>query len=252
MKPINILAWNVRGAGSADFRRVFMDLIERYKHNVVFLTETRFGGDRATSIIESLGFPNHYKVDPMGFAGGIWLMWNSKQINMHIESTTFQEIYVVAEVSPSISVLLTFVYGSPIRDRRKFLWNNLMNIAPDVKIPWLVCGDFNDVLSYGEKWGSRDVNRARIHDFKHCIETCGLSDLGFCGPKFTWVNKRMEGGLVLERLDKFLANGEWITLFPESTNYHLPRLKSDHNPIFLKTHPTLSSFGSRPFRHENI
>lgn len=40
MKPINIFAWNVRGAGNPEFRRVFMGLMARHKPNVVLLTET--------------------------------------------------------------------------------------------------------------------------------------------------------------------------------------------------------------------
>lgn len=89
MKPLNILAWNVRGAGSSDFRRAFMDLLAKHKPNVVLLTETRVGGDRATSIINSLGFTHHCKVDPMGYAGGLWLLWNGADINMHIHGQTF-------------------------------------------------------------------------------------------------------------------------------------------------------------------
>lgn len=242
MKPINILAWNVRGAGNAEFRRSFFDLIGRHKPNVVLLTETRVGGDRASSIINSLGFPRHYKVDPMGYAGGIWLLWNDEQINMHVEGHTFQEMNAVAEVSPTTCALLSFIYGSPIRDRRKVLWNNLMNVAPLVNMPWLVCGDFNDILSSSEKFCSREACKSRISDFKQCIESCGLHDLGFSGQKFTWINKRTEGGLVLERLNRFLGNGDWISLFPDSINFHLPRLKSDLNPILLKTHPHQSPF----------
>lgn len=38
----------------------------------------------------------------------------------------------------------------------------------------------------------------------------------------TWANKRDVGGLVLERLDRFLGNGEWLNLFLNPINYHLP------------------------------
>lgn len=89
MKPINILAWNVRGAANSQFRRAFRELVDRHKPNVVLLTETRVGGDRADDIINSLGFPVYFKVDPMGFAGGLWLLWNNQEINMHIESHSF-------------------------------------------------------------------------------------------------------------------------------------------------------------------
>lgn len=252
MKPLHILAWNVRGAASSDFRRAFMELMGKHKPNVVLLTETRIGGDRATSIINSLGFSHHCKVDPMGYVWGLCLLWNGDDIKMHIHGQTFQEIYAIAEVSHNTYALLTFVYGSPIRERRKFLWKNLINISSSVNIPWLICGDFNDVLCSAEKWGVRDVCKSRIDDFNHVVNSCGLLDLGYSGPKFTWVNKRDNGSLVMERLDRFLANAEWLSIFPESVVSHLPRTKSDHNPILLNTIPNHQIFGRRPFRCESV
>lgn len=68
---MNILSWNVRGATSADFRRVFKDLIVTHRPDVVILTETQVNGDRATAILATLGFDKYVKVDVMGFAGGI-------------------------------------------------------------------------------------------------------------------------------------------------------------------------------------
>lgn len=74
MKPLNILAWNVRGAANPEFRRAFMELIRRHKLNIVLLTKTRVGGERAESIINTLGFQASCRVDPMGYAGGLWLL----------------------------------------------------------------------------------------------------------------------------------------------------------------------------------
>lgn len=46
MDSLNILAWNARGAASADFRRVFRELMMKYRSNVVLLIETRIGGPK--------------------------------------------------------------------------------------------------------------------------------------------------------------------------------------------------------------
>lgn len=35
----------------------------------------------------------------------------------------------------------------------------------------------------------------------------------------------------MERLDRFLANSEWIHLFPDSHVLRLPRITSDHCPV---------------------
>lgn len=121
MDYFNILAWNVRGAASSDFRRVFVNLVGRHKPNLVLLTKTRVGGDRAEQIISNLGYQAWFKVDPMGYAGGLWLLWDSSQIKLTVHGNTFQEIHTSAEVCGCPSVFISFVYASPVRARRKIL-----------------------------------------------------------------------------------------------------------------------------------
>ncbi|KAF7843960.1 reverse transcriptase [Senna tora] len=67
----DILAWNVRGAANPEFRRVFQDMMPTYLPDMVLLTETRISGEHANNVIASLGFDNTFKVDAMGFAGGM-------------------------------------------------------------------------------------------------------------------------------------------------------------------------------------
>lgn len=43
-------------------------------------------------------------------------------------------------------------------------------------------------------------------------------------------------------------NDDWLSVFPYTLVYHLPRIKSDHRPILLKTNPELSGQRGRPFR----
>jgi hypothetical protein len=42
--------------------------------------------------------------------------------------------------------------------------------------------------------------------FHNTLENCQLSDLGFIDPKFTWVNYRIDGTFIHERLDRAIAN----------------------------------------------
>ncbi|KAF7826318.1 retrotransposon protein, putative, unclassified [Senna tora] len=51
----------------------------------------------------------------------------------------------------------------------------------------MVCGDLNKVLSRDEKWGGREAPASRIHDFKACLDECGLTDLGFIG----WIQAKL-------------------------------------------------------------
>ncbi|KAG8490242.1 hypothetical protein CXB51_015567 [Gossypium anomalum] len=66
-------------------------------------------------------------------------------------------------------------------------------------------------------------------------------DLGFSGPAFTW-----QRGSTYVRLDRALANDEWMATFPQSLVQHLPRIKSYHRPLLLSTCPNFGFSKGRP------
>lgn len=74
---------------------------------------------------------------------------------------------------------------------------------------------------------------ARTFAFKSCMDDCNLMDFGFEGPRFTWTNKRENGHLIFEPLDRALCTPDQCEHYPESTIYHLPRTRSDHAPILF-------------------
>lgn len=62
------------------------------------------------------------------------------------------------------------------------------------------------------------MNGARSGVMWYMVNYCELIDLDFKGNKFTWLNKRFKNksSLIYERLDRFLANEQWIQNFPNS------------------------------------
>lgn len=116
----------------------------------------------------------------------------------------------------------------------------------------MMCGDFNDVLSQDEKWGLKPASLSRIRDFKNCLDTCGLVDMGFTSQKFSWFNKRANGQAVFQRIDRFVGNVKFMDLFPDAVISHLPRIKSGHNLILFSSKPFWLSHQPRPFRCERI
>ena len=49
--------------------------------------------------------------------------------------------------------------------------------------------------------------------FRSVVDFCGFSDLGYCGPDFTWCNMQEGENRLQLRLDRALATPEWIEKF---------------------------------------
>jgi hypothetical protein len=97
--PLKVLLWNCRGAGSGAFRVNFLDIMQMHRPNIIGLTETRLSGERAKSTCASLGFDRCYVADPMGFAGGLWLMWDSSEVEVDVLAVSQREIHASIKAS---------------------------------------------------------------------------------------------------------------------------------------------------------
>ncbi|XP_039142274.1 uncharacterized protein LOC120279409 [Dioscorea cayenensis subsp. rotundata] len=80
-----------------------------------------------------------------------------------------------------------------------------------------------------------------------------LNDLNLCEPplvgrKFTWTNGQIDPTWV--RLDRFLVNPAWISLFPRVHQTSLPRLGFDHVPLRLEAGVFLPKV--KRFRFEQV
>lgn len=94
-----------------------------------------------------------------------------------------------------------------------------------------------------------DHNR-HMRKFQKMAQDAALLDLGYRGPAYTWSNNQPNNTLIMQRLDRALANAPWTALFPSAAMYHLPRFNSDHHPILLRTSPPPPKI-QRNFKAEN-
>lgn len=163
-------------------------------------------------------------------------------------SSIEQEIHALVKVNfSSFSWLISAIYASPKYSGRRLLWNNLALAASLHNLPWVMLGDFNEILSSNEKFGGLLVNVSRALKFKCSLDTCGMLDLGFHGPKFTWTNRREFGTFIQERIDRGFVNVAWRMLYLEAQIHHLTKIHSDHNPILLSLEKDQDINLPRPF-----
>lgn len=176
-----------------------------------------------------LGFWQSIVVDSSGASGGLCFMW-IKEVVMVPRSFCFHHIDTEVKV---IRVLgcwrLIGFYRYPVTADQHKSWELLASLGDASFMAWLCVGDFNEVFWADEKLGGRVRNDRQIQGFRYAIDYCGLQELGFMGPKFTWWRNNPED--IRVRLDRALTNIEWSERFSGSTVFHLNPTKSDHLPI---------------------
>lgn len=83
---------------------------------------------------------------------------------------TAQEMHWLVHVCPNPTKwLFLFIYAHNSSISRNILWQNLISIKDTYKGPWLVRGDFNEVLRATEKYVGNPINNRRVDAFSHCL-----------------------------------------------------------------------------------
>lgn len=65
----------------------------------------------------------------------------------------------------------------------------------------------------------------------------GLHDIKTIGGRFTWIGKRSKY-LIMSRMDRAVANSDWLEMYPTATVTLLPWIGSDHRPLLLSINAT--------------
>ncbi|KAL0294634.1 UNVERIFIED_CONTAM: hypothetical protein Scaly_3118200 [Sesamum calycinum] len=99
--------------------------------------------------------------------------------------------------------------------------------------PWLILGDFNAVMDDSEVCGQAADTSASMAEFRSCIRDTGLVTLPFTGCPFTWHNCSEGPRSLWKRLDRMLANGTWLDVWPGSSYLSALPSTSDHSPLIL-------------------
>ena len=110
---------------------------------------------------------------------------------------------------------------------------------------WCVVGDFNSIRYQHERISSSQSlgNFNSSSEFNSWISDMALEEVRSVGRTFTWYRPN---GTVMSRLDRFLLSDEWLSQWPDSTQFVLDRDFSDHCPILLRSRTI--DWGPRPFK----
>ncbi|KAL5766928.1 hypothetical protein ACOSP7_017545 [Xanthoceras sorbifolium] len=178
------LMWNVRGLGNPRTFRSLRNLLRELCPSLVFLSEIRLDVGSVDRLKNSLGFQGGFEV-ARSFSKG------------HIDS--------VINYAEGGRWRFTGFYGKPKQVNRRLSWTLLCKLGGLFSLPWLVGGDFNEIVSDVEKIRGSFRGVTAMNDFRSAIDDCCLIDMGFQGNCFTWSNRQLFDQCIQERLDRSLC-----------------------------------------------
>ncbi|XP_062014223.1 uncharacterized protein LOC133730693 [Rosa rugosa] len=243
----NVLVWNCRGIVNLETQSALVDIVQAKKPTLIFLSETWAPKNLIDSLTRKLGFKGGFCVPHENDSQGLALLWSDET---HVDIRTYSPNHIDAEVGKPGTDLWRFtgIYGVAARDGRNRTWSLIETLAAQpCSLPWLMAGDFNEVMSNADKSGGPPRAAAAMARFRRTMSVCGLIDMGFVGSRFTWSNR-----FTKERLDRGFQSMQWRTRFPFSRAVTLPPSESDHIPILIEVSDERLARGKiqRRFRFE--
>ncbi|KAI7983216.1 hypothetical protein LOK49_LG15G00335 [Camellia lanceoleosa] len=100
--------------------------------------ETKVVYSQMSNFFNRLGFTASSVVDPVGRVGGIWIIWDTSQVNVRTSTINSQVIYATIHKEDFEEWVLAAVYANPNPTLRAHLWKELEDMAGDMEKPWLV------------------------------------------------------------------------------------------------------------------
>ncbi|KAL5772990.1 hypothetical protein ACOSP7_012608 [Xanthoceras sorbifolium] len=130
----------------------------------------------------------------------------ANSIDVIVRSFNCGHIDCVVRDQDGLQWRFTGFYGDPKQASPEQSLLLLRRLAGMDNLPWIIGGDFNEIMWGDEKMGGLARCGAAMDNFREAIDCSGLMDLSFMGNKFTWCNRQFGGDVIWERLDRCFYN----------------------------------------------
>lgn len=241
---MEILSWNCRGICNDYSVQALKTLIQQKRPSFIFLCETKVR-DRSymNDLRLQIGYLNCEAVFSDGQSGGLALFWiDGLDVRFRSKSNHHIDVEIRSNDGSHIQWRLTGFYGHPTTAERHRTWLLLRRLSEESSLPWVVVGDFNELLHSDEKVGGVLRREGQMQLFRDALSYSDLFDLGFSGSPFTWQTTGIKS-----RIDRAVASPSWSDIFQHSRVLHLPPIHGDHVPILLGVHCAPVPFVKRRF-----
>jgi hypothetical protein len=113
-----------------------------------------------------------------GRSGGVLLLWR-KEVKIDLMFSAPKYIDIKITENPGRIWRLTGIYGEPKWEDKYKTWDKLQELKVVYNIPWVVIGDFNEIMCNHEKEGGNPKPEMYMQAFRDALHDYELMDLGF-------------------------------------------------------------------------
>ncbi|GJZ24374.1 RNA-directed DNA polymerase, eukaryota, reverse transcriptase zinc-binding domain protein [Tanacetum coccineum] len=157
--------------------------------------------------------------------------WDQSYVKIMVIHNSNQSIFcLIEDVSTTFRMLCTIIYAKNDGKEKK---------------------DFNVTSRIDEDSEGMSCSSADMIEFQECIERIEMEDLNKIGCHFTWTKSLKNlNTVIMNKLDRIMGNGDFISNFPQVQASFLPFLVSDHSPAVMIIPKSLKK-KNRAFRFSN-
>ncbi|XP_060216346.1 uncharacterized protein LOC132643841 [Lycium barbarum] len=176
-----ICSWNIRGLNQYYKIKELDSFLKKNKIDLVGYYETRVKVNKASKIQWKFGhewvFITNYNYAENG---RIWVGWKTAKVDVQAVYTNEQVIHCqVQDKNTTFSSYITFVYGKHTVADRRPLWEQLREIKGTINTPWLILGDFNNILHVEDRLNGAPVHHIEMQDFQQCLDDIEVGQLTY-------------------------------------------------------------------------
>eukprot|EP00253_Pinus_taeda_P008137 PITA_08137 len=250
---MKLLSWNSRGMGHPSKSTALRDLLQNERPEILLIQETKQNQNEMQKIIDAQKNFSGASSNSRGASGGIVTMWNNQYWDC--KSTIYNQNWLRTNLNSkeeNCDLIIYNVYIPNHYREKEQCWKELKENIDNEQTPNIIlAGDFNLILHANEKRGGNFIHDPFRSQLEGIMSEHELVDIIPKNRKYTWKNRRMGPGNIMERLDRILVNISLLSSFAACHTKILSSTASDHFPILLTMESHLQ-LGPIPFRYNPL
>nr|GFA71333.1 hypothetical protein [Tanacetum cinerariifolium] len=165
----------------------------------------------------------------------IILGWNRNDVDVAVITQDDQAVHTRIWLKQEKKELFcSIIYAHNGYNQRRLLWKALNQHKCYVRnCPWCLLGDFNATLYLEESTSSSSRMDIAMREFKECVDNIEVLDVPSTGLQYTWNQKPRGLDGIFKKLDRIMANMDFLSEFVGTHAIFKPYRNSDHSPFIL-------------------